>query len=472
MATKQSVNIKEAIDSQKGLSGFALIMFVLSAALMWVDGYDNSTLSMTVSAMAHDWGYTRADFGWVMSVQNIGLIFGAFIFGWIGDRIGRKKTIMAALVLFGACTIGCTLTTDLWPLAIMRLVTSLGVGGITPCIVAINNDYAPEHSKMKRVTTLFFGMNFGSATSGLIAAALLGPFGWKAIYYFGGIAPFILLVFVVPFIPESISWLTLNKPDTAGPQILKALKKIAPSYAEGCDENTKFEWNVAVDKKKKQGKVSDLLEGKLKWVTPLLWANFIICLFIAYFFRSWIPTILVMKGMTDAEAAAVFSIMMFGSMAGSLTVGFVLDKIGLRKAAIFPIGVFIFANAFGLAPTGLAPFLIIGLGFFQSYSYDVNPSMTPLFYPLNLRSTASGLNLGIGRIGSLIAPYVGGLMLATGWTAPMMLLCVTIPEFASMAIIFAMMTAYNKHFRGMYAGEGEHAEPAAVEAGPTEEKQE
>ncbi len=456
------LNVKEAIDGQKGMTGFAWILLILCALLMFVDGYDNTAFSLAVTSMANDWGMQKSDFGWIMSVQNIGLIFGAFVFGWIGDRIGRKNSMLISLGLFSVMTLATIFCQNIYLMCVVRVLVTLGVGGLTPCIVTMSNDFAPESGKMKRVTTLFVGMNFGSATTGIVAAFLLGIWGWHAIFVVGFVIPAILWVVVLLWMPESVCWLAATngvngKNNNA--KIAKIMRRVRKDMT--FDENTEYYFRsekkgaeetakAAESDSEKNAGFKSLFRGRMKYITPLLWLNFIICLFVAYFFKSWMPTILTVKGFDAQTASWMTSLMMFGSMAGSALIGFILDKIGLRKAAIFPIIIFFVAVAFGAAPAEqtITIALIILLGFCQSSCYDVNPAMTPLFYPIKLRSTASGLNLGIGRIGSLVAPVVGGYMLASGMAVSSMFVIVVLPEFISCIVLFTVMGLYVKYFKG------------------------
>lgn len=469
----KKLDVKEALDGQKGMSGFAWMMFIVSALLMAVDGYDNTSLSMCVTSMAEDWGIEKGDFGFVMSLSNIGMILGSFIFGWIGDRFGRKTAILSSLILFGVTTLFCAWTTNLTQILIFRILVTLGVGGLTPCVVAINNDYAPQHSKMKRVTTLFVGMNFGSAVTGIIAAWLLPTFGWQSIFYVGALLPLLFALFTVFFIPESAAWMMATKKDgdtKTNARIAKAICQIRPDLRGKVTAETEFYYSAASEVKEK-APVTDMFRGRLKYITPLLWINFLICLFVAFFFKSWMPTILTMKGMSVADASWQTSIMMFDSMAGSLTVAFVLDKIGLRKAGVFPLCVMASAICFGMVDPGAASLaLIVILGFFQSYTYDINPAMTPLFYPVKLRSTASGVNMGVARIGSITAPTVGGIMIATGVAIPIMFDIVVLPYLVSSVVIFTIMTLYLKYFKDKDLHEAVYGEKAPEET-PTENAQ-
>ncbi len=443
------IDIKAAIDGQKGMTVFAWYLLIVSAFVMLVDGYDMTSFSLTVSSMAADWGMEKSDFGWIMSVANIGLIFGSFIFGWIADKFGRKTSLIIALWVFAVTSLATAFVNNMYLMCVIRLACSLGIGGVAPNIVALNNDFAPEHAKIKRVTTLFVGMNCGSAFTGIIAGWLMPNFGWHSIYFVGALLPAAAALLVQFGIPESISWQMARSQVTGkdySATIAKTLRKLRTDLEIPADAT--FEYSAKAEIQK--GKTTDLFRGKMKYITPLLWANFIICLFVAYFFKSWMPTILVEKGFTASEASYMTSVMMFGSMAGSATIGFILDKVGLRKACIAPLFVMAIAIIFGGLPPqmGITMFVIILLGFGQSSSYDINPSMTPLFYPVNLRGTASGMNLGIGRIGSLLAPVVGGYMLATNMPIQTMFTIVVMPEVLSAIIVFAMTTIYVKQFKG------------------------
>ncbi len=128
----------------------------------------------------------------MFSASLIGILFGSAIFGWIGDRYGRKAALISANLLFGVFTLAAAYATNLDQMFWLRLLAGLGIGGVIPNIVAINAESAPRR---QRATLALIAVGFvplGGAIPGFVAASLVPTHGWQILFTIGGIVPIVL----------------------------------------------------------------------------------------------------------------------------------------------------------------------------------------------------------------------------------------------------------------------------------------
>src|SRR5690242_8556218 len=188
------VQVSRLLD-QRGLSSFHYSLIFWSVLLSLIDGYDIAAIAFAAPHLMRDWHLTdRGALGPVFSASLIGILFGSAMFGWIGDRYGRKVALIGSNLLFGIFTLAAAWSTNLDHLFWMRLIAGLGIGGVIPNIVAINAESAPRRS---RATLALIAVGFvpiGGAIPGVVAATLVPTHGWQILFTLGGIVPIGLAV--------------------------------------------------------------------------------------------------------------------------------------------------------------------------------------------------------------------------------------------------------------------------------------
>ena len=444
------IEIKTAIDEQKSRNRFAVMLVLVGAIVMALDGYDMLSLSFVVPALAKVWKINPGQFGPIMALGNVGLIFGAFLFGYLGDKLGRRKAIVISMLTFSIFSFACAWSTNFTMLFVARVLCAIGIGGVTPAVVVLNSDYAPRKSKLKRVTLLFVGLNIGSGGAGIVAKYLLPHFGWQSIFLVGGAAPLLMLIIVALWLPESLCWLAMNQKtgDKKNARMAALLKRLRPDLSV----TPEAQFVYSSEKKEEKAKMKDLFAGRLGYITPLLFLNFIISMFFGYFLTSWMATLLTLKGLSPANAAGMTAFNIFGGAFGSLTVGSILDKAGFKWAAIAPAAVFTFALCFGLSPIfGGTLALILVMGYCHACYWAITPALIPLFYPVNIRSSASGAGLAISRIGGIIAPLVGGALIAAHVPVERIYFLMSLPLLGGIVILAVVTRLYLKYYSGSTA---------------------
>jgi len=219
----------------------------------------------------------------VLSASNFGFLFGAAIFGWVGDRYGRKAALIGASLLFGIFTFAAAYSTDLTQLFWLRLVAGLGIGGVIPNVVAINAESAPRSLRATLAIVAMSGVPVGGTAAGFAAAALIPHFGWPILFEVGGIVPIVVALAAIIGMPESIKYMALH--DSRSKRMARLVAAIRPDLPA----NARF-----VIEDEKQSPSSNpvyLFRNGLWLITPLSWLMFVLNLMGFFFLSGYSKTI-------------------------------------------------------------------------------------------------------------------------------------------------------------------------------------
>ena len=201
MAGEAKVQVSQFLD-EYGLGAFQIKLIVWSVLLAMIDGYDIGAIAFAAPHLIAEWHIQPKALGLVLSASNIGVLFGSQIFGWVGDRYGRKTALILSNLLFGVLTYAAAYSTDLTQLSWLRLFAGLGIGGVIPNLVAINAESAPRNLRATLAIIAAGLVPLGGALAGFVGAALVPQFGWQILFEIGGIVPIVLGLAGIFSLPE------------------------------------------------------------------------------------------------------------------------------------------------------------------------------------------------------------------------------------------------------------------------------
>jgi AAHS family 4-hydroxybenzoate transporter-like MFS transporter len=269
---------------------------------------------------------------------------------------------------------------------------------------------------------MFTGITLGSGTPGAVAGWLVPHFGWKVLFLVGGLVPLVVAVCVWFVLPESVKFLA-KRPDRQV-DLLKTARRMRPDLQIATDAifiapppaGTPVHGGMAHAPARGIGILGlrEIFRGSLKYITPLLWICFITTLMANFFLNSWIPLIFENNGLTPKEAAFASAGYHVGGTVGGLLVSLLLNRYGfsaivalfvLAPIAIFSMGIDGHSHAMTAFITCVAGFAVLGVQF-------GNNACSGLIYPTEARSNGVGFALGIGRLGAIVGPVIGGVLLA------------------------------------------------------------
>ncbi|MGH6665510.1 MAG: MFS transporter, partial [Pseudolabrys sp.] len=264
MAEQQVVQVSRLLD-ERGLSSFHYNLIFWCVLLSLIDGYDIAAIAFAAPHLMRDWGLKPGGLGPVFSASLIGILFGSALFGWVGDRYGRKAALIGSNLLFGVFTLWAAHSANLDQLFWLRLLAGLGIGGVIPNIVAINSESAPRKYRLTLASIAVGFVPVGGAIPGVIAATLVPTHGWQILFTTGGIVPIVLALIGIFMLPESIKYMTLHESQSG--KMEKTIAALDPTFK--VPPGAKF---VIEDEQQVPGFNPAYLFRQGLWlITPLLW---------------------------------------------------------------------------------------------------------------------------------------------------------------------------------------------------------
>jgi AAHS family 4-hydroxybenzoate transporter-like MFS transporter len=420
------VNVSDIIDTH-GVGAF-----LLCAAVLFVDGFDVQGITYVVPTITREWGLVRGDLWPALTGGLVGVMLGAMLLAPLADRIGRRKVIVWSCVAFGVTTLLTLGVDSLWPLVAMRFLTGLGLGAALPNAIGLASEYAPHKRRALIVMFVGSGISLGAIGAGMTAARLVAPFGWHAMFVVGGVLPLLLAAVLARFLPESIRF-SASVPGRQA-EAKGLLRKIKPEL--GADGDVEI---VSNDPEGGKATVRDLFENGRGVATVCLWVAFFMSLLNVYLAINWLPSSLEASGFTTTQAAVMTTLYHVGGVIGTYTIGLLMDRLGAHRMVL--VGLFLAALGFytfatvtdwGQWPT-TALLALAGVGVIGAQvGVTALASMT---YPVTMRATGLGWALGVGRVGSIIGPTIGGFAMATAADARSVYLGCIVPVVLGMVAV-------------------------------------
>lgn len=432
MNTPRSIEVQGFINAHK-LSGMQVLILLLCFLIVAVDGFDTAAIGFIAPAIRAEWQLTPAHLAPVFGAGLAGLMAGAFVFGPLADRFGRKSVLLICVGFFGLMSLASAWSSSLEMLVALRFLTGLGLGGAMPNSVTLSSEYAPEKHRSVLVTTMFCGFTLGSALGGVAAAHIVAVYGWRSVLMLGGVLPLVLLPVLAFALPESARYLVMA--NRRLDQVRRALQRIAP-------QEDLSQARFAVTEKAQAGfPVKHLFDAALRRGTVLLWLAFFMSLLVIYLLSSWLPTLISSTGMSLKDASLVTAMFQVGGTVGAIALGQLMDRFSPQRVlGITYVLAAVFTALIGVS-TGHTLQLVIavfGAGFCVSGGQVGANALSAGFYPTATRATGVSWANGVGRIGSVLGSMAGGLLLASGLGLPMVFAIVGMPAVVAGICFVAM----------------------------------
>ena len=343
-----------------------------------MEGLDLQAAGIAAQGMAAAFELDKLHMSWVFSAGIFGLLPGAFAGGWMADRIGRKRVLMASVGLFGVFSLATALAWDFNTLLVARCLTGVGLGAALPNLIALTSEVAGPRLRGTAVSLMYCGVPLGAALAALIGIADLAG-GWQVVFYVGGVVPLLIVPLLGLYLPES--------------QQFRNVQGEAPI-----------------------GVVQGLFREGAALPTTLIWVSYFFTLMVVYILINWLPSLVIGQGFTGRQASWVMLALQIGAAVGTLFLGWVMDHLpAWALSALIYVGILVSLTALGLA-SHLPGMLAAGFiaGFFATGGQCVLYALAPHFYRPSIRATGVGSAVAIGRLGAMSGPLVAGKMLALG----------------------------------------------------------
>jgi len=392
---------------------------------------------MAVPSLAGAWHIPGPAFANTFVMSSVGIMVGALASGPAGDRLGRKPVLIASLVFLAVSSLACVYATTVNDLVIWRFFTGIGIGGIMPVTVALTSDYLPDRLRAPIIMVIFTGNPLGGFLGGQLIAQLLPHFGWPVIFLIGGLLPLALIPVMLLWLPESPRFLLARGRMTTRTERLLQTLNIEPA---GSAEGTAHQVDVATG-----NPVAGLFRDGLAPTTVLVWALYFANLLSIYLIQYWLPTVLNLSGLAPADAVFAASLM----SAGPLVSVFAMAPLSRRFGPQAVLAVMLCTGVLVIATVGLAnpsyQFLLAAIflmGCCTVGSMTGINGMTAALYPARVRTTGMGWALGIGRLGGIGGPWLGGVLLTMGVPPRQIFLCACVTALlATLCVVMLRIVA-------------------------------
>ncbi len=455
-ATRE-VNITRLIDDGS-LTRFQIGTVVCCALVSALDGIDSQSIGVAAPFIADELGVKLADFGPIFSSALVGATIGAASFGPLADRFGRKTLLIVAVLLIGVFTILTVFANSVPTLVTVRVLAGLGLGGATPCFIALTSEYTPARLRAALVTLMWSAFPLGGLLGGLLNWYLIPHAGWRAIFYFGGVAPLVLAVVLFFYLPESIKFLLVRRNDLTG--VARIVARFGTSAAGGAAR-------FVLDEKPLPGaSIRHLFTDGRALGTLLLWVPFFMGFGVLTVAVLWTPALLKLNGISPANTAFVVAFNGLGGFIGQSTSGRLIQRFGILPILIpaFLLGaVATVGLGYGAWSIGLAATFIGLIGVFMGLGTGGAIALAATIYPTPIRSTGVGWGMAMGRFGQIVGPLIAGGLLGAGWTAgPIMTVTACGGLIAAVFVVLFGAWLARKHVEGLTAEEAATKTPVPV----------
>lgn len=452
------IEVNQIIDNAR-FTGFHWMVMWLCALLLIFDGYDLFIYGVVLPVLMKEWNLTPVQAGALGSYALFGMMFGAFLFGTLADRIGRKKGIAICFLLFSVATFLNGFATSPAEFGIFRFVAGLGCGGLMPNAVALMNEYAPRRLRGTLVAVMFSGYSLGGVLSAGLGIWMLPRHGWEAMFFVAAI-PLLLLPFILWKLPESIGFL-LKQGETEKARQL--LGKLDANARPGPDDQL-----VTVEAKGASVPVVDLFKQRRAVGTFMIWVAFFCCLLMVYALGSWLPKLMSNAGYSLGSSLSFLLTLNFGGMAGAILGGWLGDRYSLPKVvvAFFALGTLSIALLGFNSPMPVLYLLIAIAGATTIGTQILLYAAAAQFYPLSVRSTGIGWASGVGRTGAIVGPLLGGSLMAAALPLKMNFLAFAAPGLIAAVAMSVLALRERRGHRDAAVSESTPVHPSATAAAP------
>jgi benzoate transport len=381
------------------------------AALCWtavlLDGFDLVVVGTVIPALTQpeEWGLRPSGATFVVTIGLVGMTLGALTIGWLTDIVGRRKALIGAVTSFSLLTLLCAVAPNPEVFGLLRFLAGLGLGGCLPTAIALVNEFTRRKAG-RATTTMMTGYHVGAVLTAALAIAVVEPLGWRWMFVIGAAPALLLVPLMLRHLPESPAYLVAH-------DRRQEAEEIARRYGLEPEAAPPLETGATAT-------VRTLFTGGRLRTTLALGVTSFMGLLLVYGLNSWLPTIMREADYDLGAALAFLLVLNLGAIAGLLVAGTFAERVGPRTAGIvwFAAGAVFLALLSVKLPIAGIYLMVFLTGCFVFSAQVLVYAFTSANHPPQVRATALGWTAGVGRVGAITGPVIGGALLSAGYAFP------------------------------------------------------
>jgi MFS transporter, AAHS family, 4-hydroxybenzoate transporter len=402
MNPRSTVDV-QAFLNDSGFSAYQWLIFALCLVIVLLDGFDTAAIGYIAPSLVTEWSVSKPALGPVLSAALFGLAAGALTSGPLADRFGRKRVLVASVLVFAAACLASSFSRNLSELTMLRFVTGIGLGAAMPNSVTLVSEYCPDQRRATITNAMFCGFPLGAAFGGFLAAWMIPQWGWRSVLVLGGVVPLVLAVLLVLFLPESVRFMVA----TARPveRIRAVLARISPRAADVGVFVMGERKAVAAGRRG----IGVVLSRSYAAGSVMLWIAYFMGLVIFYALINWMPILFKDAGLAPRDATLIAALFPLGGV-GAIAFGWLMDRFNGNFViaigyALTAIAVFAIGQVAG-ASLMLLVVMVVVAGTVMNTAQSSMPALAAGFYPTQGRATGVSSMLGIGRFGGIVGSFL------------------------------------------------------------------
>jgi AAHS family 4-hydroxybenzoate transporter-like MFS transporter len=408
MAAAVTVDVGAVIDRSR-FSPRQIAIVALCGLLMVIDGYDSGEIAFVGPSLFREWHLTSSTLTLLFTVNGVTQIIAALCLGPLTDRYGRRWIMIGGTALTGAASFASAYAIGLDDFLVWRIICAVGLAGVMTNAIALGAEYAPVRARSFAVIALYCGFAVGQTIGAGVAAQVIPTDGWRLVMIIGGVLPVAVAALCIFILPESIRFLALRRPGS--PVIARELRKIDPGLR--FDAATRFS---STEPAATARPIRELFSDGRASSTLLVWLVFLMNITGLIFLNSWVPTLLHAADVPIAQALRVTMAMQAGTIVSALFMAWCMDRWGGARVLVpaHLLGVACLA-LFGQTIGGQVWLMFVMAALMGAGIQGAQTAMigfTAGLYPTAIRATGVGSAFGIGRIGTIVGPIYGGLVMS------------------------------------------------------------
>ncbi len=432
MVQMSATDVRGAINDRP-MSPFQIAVVALCVIINMLDGFDVLVMSFAASSVSEQWQLSPADLGLLFSSGLVGMAIGSVWMAPYGDRVGRRLLVLGCLAIVTVGMLCSSQAADKHQLAAFRFVTGLGIGGMLATLNTMVSEYSSAARRGLCISVLQSAYPLGAILGGIVSVYLLGEFGWRSLFLFGGLASLCMLPLAYWKLPESLDFLLSKDRDGTLVEINRLTEKMRLPRVDRIDP--------ASDDAPSAG-LKVLLEDPYRRSSALIWSAFFCLMFGFYYVVSWTPKLLVDAGLTTAQGISAGIYLQLGGIVGALSLGLLTARYPVaRLTPLYLLMSVVSMLVFGFADLALPSLMLCAavMGFCLIGAMIGLYTIAPSLYPVSHRVTGMGWAIGIGRLGAIVSPLIGGMLLVWGFSAGQSMLVFALP------LLLAALATFNIH---------------------------